>query len=196
MIFGLTGQIGAGKSTVAKILRKYGAVIVDADQIGRCLLEEDTAVKRSLVRSFGDGIVDRHGKINRSALAGIAFANEISRQALNRIVHPRLLKELGKQVKSALKSRRVVVIDAALLLEWGLDKKVDLVCAVRANKAMRLQRMIARGFGRADVLRRMQSQMLWSEFDKKADVVVSNSGNKTDLRRAITFIWKQIESQK
>jgi dephospho-CoA kinase len=194
MLIGLTGQIGAGKSTVAEILHKLGAAVVDADQIGRDLLEENNLVKRSLVRSFGEGIVNRHGKINRRALARVAFASEKSRQTLNSVVHPQLLRELRRQLKEGLMARKVVVIDAALLLEWGLNKKVDLVLAVRAPREIRLRRMIGKGFERTDILRRMRRQMTWSEFDKKADVVVSNAGSKADLRRAITFVWEQITS--
>jgi len=192
MLIGLTGQIGAGKSTVAKYLQRLGAVIVDADQIGRDLLDKNVAVKRSLVRSFGRNIVDRSGTINRRALALAAFETETSRKNLNRIVHPPLLKELRRKVRANLHANKIVVIDAALLLEWGLDKKVDSVVVVRAPLDIRLRRMIERGFARADVIRRMRRQMNWSEFDQRADVVISNSGKKTDLRRAVTFLWKQI----
>lgn len=192
MLIGLTGQIGAGKSAVANILKKLGAVIVDADQIGRDLLEQSSPVKRRLVQSFGQGILDRRGKIDRRALALAAFKTESSRQTLNRIVHPSLLKELGRQVKLGNKTKGIVVVDAALLLEWGLDKKVDLVLAVRAPREIRLRRMIDKGFTRADVLRRMRRQMTWNEFDRKADVVVSNTGTKVELRRAITFLWQHL----
>lgn len=192
MIIGLTGQIGAGKSSVAKYLQSMGAVVIDADKIGHDLLEENAAVKRSLMRSFGQGVAGRHGTINRRALAGIAFASEESRLKLNRIVHPQLLKELRRQVRANLKTRKVIVIDAALLLEWGLDKKVDLVLAVRAPREVRLRRMIEKGFARIDILRRMRRQKPWNEFDQKADVVILNAGSKADLRRAISFLWKQI----
>jgi dephospho-CoA kinase len=196
MFIGLTGQIGAGKSSVAAILQKHGAVIVDADQIGRDLLEQNATLKRRLVQSFGQGILDHRGKIDRRALALAAFKSETSRQTLNQIVHPRLLKELGRQVKLGNHTKQIVVIDAALLLEWGLDKKVDLVLAVRAPREIRLRRMINKGFTRTDILRRMRRQMTWKEFDQKADVVVSNAGSKAELRRAITFLWKRISPLK
>ena len=120
MLIGLTGQIGAGKSSVANIFAELGAVVVDADQIGRRILNTNLSVRKQLVRAFGTGVVTVGGKVNRSVVARAAFTSESARLKLNTIVHPHLLKELHRQVRVHLKTGKSVVIDAALLLEWSL----------------------------------------------------------------------------
>jgi dephospho-CoA kinase len=189
MLIGLTGQIGAGKTTVAKILKDMGAVIIDADRIGRDVLAHNPAVKRALVRTFGSQVIDKRGRINRRTVAAAAFANESCRGKLNQIVHPRLLRELHRQVKRRAKGGKTVVIDAALLLEWKIDRTVDAVIAVRAPAVMRLNRMVARGFERADIRRRMHLQLRWPEYRRRADVVITNNGNRAGLRRQVVASW-------
>ena len=194
MIIGLTGQIGAGKSTVAKFLGDLGSSIVDADQIGRRVLDTDKAVKRQLVKAFGQGVVTRSGKIDRRAVASAAFASASARRRLNRIVHPPLLKELHRQVRRQNKSGKIVVIDAALLLEWKLDRKVDFVIVVGASARLRLSRMVSRGFSKADIRRRMKLQLPWAAYRKRVDIVITNAGSKTELRRAVRYIWDHLHS--
>lgn len=192
MLIGLTGQIGAGKSAVADIFTKLGAVVVDADQIGRWVLETKVTVRRRLVRAFGPDVVTAGGRIKRQSVAKAAFARESARRQLNTIVHPHLLRELHRQVQRHLKAGDTVVIDAALLLEWKLDRKVDLVVVVRAPAKTRLARMTARGFEPADIRRRMKLQRSWAEFRKAADIVVTNDGPRTELRRQVTAVWRAL----
>lgn len=192
MLIGLTGQIGAGKTTVAKMFRDLGAVIVDADRIGRDVLAHNPTVKRALVRAFGSQVIDKRGWINRRAVAAAAFADESSRRKLNQIVHPHLLNELHRQVKGRGKGGRTIVIDAALLLEWKLNRTVDAVIAVRAPAATRLNRMVARGFERADIRRRMNLQLRWPEYRRRADVVITNNGNRAGLRRQVVAVWNRL----
>jgi dephospho-CoA kinase len=196
MIIGLTGPIGSGQSTVAKLLASKGAVVVDADQIGRDLLDSDAAIKKRLIRSFGESVVSAKGTIDRSALARMAFRSTAARAKLNKIVHPALIKEIRCQTKSAVGQNKVAVIDAALLLEWGMDRGVDLVIVVGAPKKLRLERLVSRGVTRADALRRMKQQASVRDFHKAADVFIGNSGTKYDLRKAVAFLWPQISRSK
>ncbi len=192
MLIGLTGPIGSGKSTVATMLAKWGAVVIDADQIGREVVANNRSVQQKLVSTFGPGVLSNSGEIDRESLAGVVFRTENSRSQLNRIVHPPLLRELGRQVKKANGRRKVVVIDAALLIEWGLNRKVDLVIVVGAPQRLRLERLTARGLRPSDAKKRMQRQPSPKVFHEAADVLLGNTGSKSDLRKAVRFLWDQL----
>ena len=195
MLIGLTGQIGAGKSSVAAIFADLGAVVVDADQIGRQVINTNLSVRKQLVRAFGPGVITAGGKVNRRAVAKAAFASESARLKLNEIVHTQLLRELHRQVRVHLKTGKPVVIDAALLLEWGLDRKVDCVVAVRAPADVRLARIASRGFERADIRRRMKLQRSWAEYRKAADIIIANDGSRTELRRRVIAAWRRLNTK-
>lgn len=176
MIIGLTGQIGAGKSSAARIFTRLGVTVIDADKIGRQVVGQSVSLRRQLAASFGSEILDRNGKLKRKKLAQLAFADESSRAKLNRLVHPHLLKELRKQVRSAKKKSSVVVIDAALLLNWEMDREVDLVLVIEAPKRIRMERLEQRGIDRQDALARQRLQFRSREFRKRADIVIINNG--------------------
>lgn len=174
------------------MLAKWGAVVIDADQIGREVVANNRSVQQKLVSTFGPGVLSNSGEIDRESLAGVAFRTENSRSQLNRIVHPPLLRELGRQVKKANGRRKVVVIDAALLIEWGLNRKVDLVIVVGAPQRLRLERLTARGLRPSDAKKRMQRQPSPKVFHDAADVLLGNTGSKSDLRKAVRFLWDQL----
>lgn len=192
MLIGLTGPIGSGKSTVASMLAKLGAIVIDADQIGRKVVANNWSVRRKLVSTFGPDILSNSGEVDRNSLARVAFRTETNRTRLNTIVHPLLLKELGRQVKRANGRRSVVVIDAALLIDWGLNRKVDLVIVVGAPQRLRLERLAARGLRPSDAKKRMQRQPSPKVFHAAADVLLANTGSKSDLRKAVRFLWDQL----
>ncbi len=193
MLIGLTGQIGAGKSTAARIFAQFGAAVVDADMIGRKVVEQSPTLLKKLVKRFGQGILSSPGKLNRKALAKVAFASPNSTRALNSLVHPYLLKELHRQVKQHSKRRKVVIIDAALLLDWRLDREVDWTIVITAPLALRTKRMSARGLSRAEVIARQKSQPSVATFRSRADFVVSNSGSSAELRRRLKKLWQTLQ---
>lgn len=194
MLLGLTGQIGAGKSTAARILAQFGAVIVDADMIGRQVVEQSPTLLKKLVKQFGRGILFPSGNLNRKALARVAFASPKSTRALNAIVHPYLLRELRRQVRLHLTRRKVVVIDAALLLDWRLDREVDQAIVITAPLAVRIKRMSGRGLSREDVVARQTSQPTLKAFRSRADYVVSNSGTVAELRHKLKKLWQTLQN--
>ncbi|MCD6249090.1 MAG: dephospho-CoA kinase [candidate division Zixibacteria bacterium] len=194
MIIGLTGQIGAGKTSAADIFRELGAIIVDADRIGRDVVEQSPALLKKLVKTFGEDIVGAKGKLRRKQLATVAFRDKDSRDKLNRLVHPYLLKELWRQVRAADRNR-LVVIDAALLLHWQMDRKVDFVLVIHAGLQIRLNRLRARGITREDALARQRAQLSFSEYQKKADRVILNNRTPAILRRKIIALFQQIVPQ-
>ncbi|MEW5795468.1 MAG: dephospho-CoA kinase [Candidatus Zixiibacteriota bacterium] len=192
MIVGLTGLIGAGKTTAAREFARLGAAVIDADRIGRDVVDKSAALRRSLMRAFGSDIVDGAGRIRRKQLAALAFADKRSRDKLNEVVHPHLLKELRRQVRNARNYHEIVVIDAALLLQWRLGRLIDFVLVVEASRESRLSRLVARGMSRPDALAREKMQLPRREFIRRADRVIRNNTTTDDLARKIQRLHAQL----
>jgi len=191
MKIGLTGQIGAGKSTVAAVFKSKGAVVIDADTIGKEAIQHNPSLLRQLVKVFGNGILTASGALNKLKLAGLAFADADSTAALNCLVHPHLLKELRRQIREGLKAGGIIVVDAALMHYWRLESEMDVTIVVSAPRRVRLQRMQERGISRADALKRDRAQLSFTEMRKRSDVVILNSGSRRDLRRRALQVWKR-----
>ena len=170
MLIGLTGQIGAGKSSVAGLLRELGATIIDADEIGKEVISDNPILLKQLVREFGDGILTRSGCLNTSALARRAFVDVRSTAALNRLVHPYLLNKLRRCMREHNKPGQIVVVDAALLHYWQLERELDLTITAYAPREMRLKRLWQRGIGRDDAKRRDKVQLPFAEMKRRSDV--------------------------
>ena len=185
MLIGITGQIGAGKTTAADILKAMGAVVIDADKIGRKVVETNPKLIQKLVRAFGPQILTPAGNLRRKKTAEIAFSNNKNRKLLNSLVHPYLLRELKKQIKRSLSKKQVVVIDAALLLDWKLDNLVDVTLVIGCSQEKRLARLIKRGLSRSNALARMKSQLPFRDYQKRADRVILNSSTKAAFKRKI-----------
>lgn len=186
MILGITGQIGSGKSTAAAILRQMGAAVIDADRIGKLVVNRDLQLRQKLVRQFGPDIIDAAGRLRRRYLARLAFANERSNRALNRLVHPALLKELKSRVRDQARRYNLVVIDAALLLDWNLDRFADHVLVLHASQEVRFDRLRRRGIDRADARARQKAQLPYAEYRRRSDTIILNSGTIADLKRKLT----------
>jgi len=195
MIIGLTGQIGAGKSTAARTMARLGAAVIDADRIGHEVVERSTALRRKLVRAFGSEIIDARGQVRRKKLAVLAFADRRAKATLNALVHPYLLKELRRRVRGPLRANSVVVIDAALLLYWHMDREVDFVLVIHASRAERLMRLKSKGLSSEDALARERAQLPYREFRKRADRVILNNGTPRDLERKISEWYRHLTVQ-
>lgn len=189
MTIGITGQIGAGKSSAASILAQLGAAVVDADLIGRQVVEQNRVLLNKLTREFGPTILSPTGQLRRKELARLAFVDEDGKRELDQLVHPYLLKELRRQIRELSKQYDVVVVDAALLLDWQLDRELDFVLVIHASQSIRTRRMLARGYSADDVLSRQNHQLAYSEYRRRADRVIFNGGTKYDLRKKLVRLW-------
>jgi len=190
-LLGITGQIGSGKSTAARILKSYGGIVVDADVIGRQVVDGSPQLLAMLAKQFGSDILSRSGKLDRRKVAARAFVDDKSRNALNRIVHPYLLKELCRQVEEARQSNAFVIVDAALLFDWDFDCKLDLSLVIHTSYETRLARMEAKGFDPADVQARMKMQLPFAVFRSRADHLILNNGSLRDLERKLSKFFKK-----
>ncbi|HWR84068.1 MAG TPA: dephospho-CoA kinase [Candidatus Deferrimicrobium sp.] len=192
MLIGVTGQIGAGKTTAAKILASFGAAIIDADAIGRQVVDNSRQLRARLAKQFGLQILTTNGAIRRRELARAAFANESTRQQLNELVHPYLLRELRRQMREQTRRYKVVVIDCALLLDWNLDKEMDVVIVIHAGEELRFKRLAGRGIGRQDARARQKAQLPFSEYRKRADRFILNNGTRRQLREKLKRVWAEL----
>lgn len=196
LLLGITGGIASGKTEVAKVFRKKGAIILPGDEIGRKIVESNKSVLRKLVKAFGQHIMRYDGTLNRQRLGEIAFSSARGRDKLNKIVHPHLLKELRRRIRGfKRKGKRVVVVDAALICEWGLEQELDSLVFVqsnRENKIRRLQRF--KGYSRKEALDRIRSQLSDSAKKSRADFVIKNNGSLAELRKGANRIWEAIIS--
>ena len=192
MVIGLTGLIGSGKSTAAQVFKANGFVIIDADQIGREVVNQNKELLAKLVKLFGRDILDKNNKLNRSQLAQKAFVNDHSRLKLNKAVHPYLLRELKAELSNLKKLKKNVVIDAALLLDWGMEKACDYVFLIHASEVTRRNRIIKRGISKEDFNARQKIQLPFRKQRAKADFCLMNRTTEKDLKRKIEYYLKMI----
>ena len=190
LVVGLAGGVGSGKSTVASFFKKKGARVVDADVIGHRVLERP-GVRAQLKKAWGEDIL-RNGRIDRAALARLVFRSQRSVDRLNRIVHPAILKEIARQIAGG---RPWMLLDAALLFEFGLDVLCDRVIFVSAPLACRIRRARAtRGWGKGELKRRERFQWPASYKEKRADYVVKNTGPKSRTEKQLRNIYHELRS--
>jgi dephospho-CoA kinase len=189
---GLTGGIGSGKSTVARMLAERGAVVVDADQISRELVEPGGAALAELVTEFGPRILRADGSLSRAELATMAFSDPRATERLNAIMHPLIGAEAQRRINDEPQAA-VVVYDMPLLVETGQEDLVDLVVVVDVPEEMQLDRAVRlRGLDEADVHRRMSVQASRADRLARADVVIDNSGGLAQTHEQVDQLWDRL----
>ncbi len=194
LLVGIGGNIGTGKTTVANELRRYGAKIIDADEIGKTLLRREGEEYKKLVAAFGKGILNKNGEIDRKALAQIAFSSRANLRKLNAIMHPPLLAKLKKEIEETKEG--LVVVDAALLFFWGLHKEMDISILMTAPDELRIKRMVRLGFTEEEVRRRLELQGRDTKYWSCADFVLENKGSLAELKRKIRALWNYFYSSR
>ena len=197
LVVGLTGGIGAGKSTFAALLAERGAQVVDADQIGRDALRPGRPAWHSVVSQFGDEIlVPGEMEVDRKRLAGVVFEDPRKLAALNAIVHPVILQRIADDLERLSGTDAIVVIDAALIAELGLKDSLDALIVVTTSRRERAERLVrARGMTLDDVNARMAAQASPQELEAQADVVVRNDGTLDDLAAEADRVWKLLQDR-
>ena len=185
---GLTGGIGAGKSTVSATFAECGGIIVDGDVIAREVVEPGTAGLAQLVDTFGDDILLPDGALNRPALAAKAFVDDEKRAKLNGIVHP-LVAHRREEILAAVHDDAVVVEDIPLLVETGLAPLFPLVVVVTADIESRVSRVVKRGMDETDARARIKAQAPEEQRRAIADVLLDNSGTQAELVETARDLW-------
>lgn len=188
---GLTGGIGAGKSTVSRAFAECGGVVVDGDVISREVVEPGTEGLAALVEHFGQEILLPDGALNRPALAAIAFSDEDKRKALNGIVHPLVARRRSELIDAAAEDA-VIVEDIPLLVESRMAPLFPLVVVVNADPEVRVRRLIDhRGFSEDDARARIAAQATEEQRRAVADVWLDNTGSEGRLVEQARDLWYQ-----
>jgi dephospho-CoA kinase len=186
---GLTGGVGSGKSTVARLLAEHGAVIIDADAIAREVVEPGTPGFAAVVEAFGSEMVGADDRLDRAKLAGIVFGDDEKRARLNAIVHP-LVGQRTVELAAAAPPDAVVVYDIPLLVEGNMATGFELVVVVEADRDLRIARLGERGMAEQDARERMAAQASDEQRRAVADVVVENNASLDDLKSAVDELWE------
>ncbi|OGC84654.1 MAG: dephospho-CoA kinase [candidate division Zixibacteria bacterium RBG_16_43_9] len=196
-IIGITGGIGSGKTEVAKVFKKMGAKILSGDEIGKEVVEENKSVLKKLIETFGEEILNRNKKLNRRKLGKIAFSSIENRDKLNTIVHPYLLSNLKKQIREhRKKGPGVVIVDAALIIEWGLQKELDYLILVESSFQNRIKRLKEySGYSQKEAINRIMAQIKDRTRRKYADYVIRNDKDLKELKKKVLFLWERLISK-
>lgn len=191
IVIGLTGQTGAGKSTVSAAMEKCGCGIIDADKISRELVEPKTDCLKMLTNAFGCDIINKDGSLNRKKLAEKAFSSKENTKLLNEITHPYIVKLTKQRIAEYFANGcDIVVFDAPQLFESGSDKLCDIIVSVIASQECRLERIILRdGISEEQALARMKVQLSEEYFRKHSDYIIDGEKDiKVVINEAAAFI--------
>jgi len=184
---GLVGRAGSGKTTVARVLAADGAEVIEADRIGHEVTDHDPEVRAALEREYGAGVYRPGGALDRAQVAARVFTDPAARARLDRLVHPGIVRRIHQRLDALAASgwQGVVLVDAALMLEWGMERDMDAVIAVVApDEVQRARLAAARGWSEEEAARRIAVQRSNQAFSDAADVTLENHGSEEALARA------------
>lgn len=194
-VIGLTGGIASGKSTVSKLLKDKGAVIIDADEISRQIMMPGQPAYHEVIKKFGTKILKDKDDIDRKKLGDIVFSNTTLLKTLNQITHPAIVDEIKKRLDYyRSRSEKVAVIDAALLLEVGLNLLVDEVWLVVVDEKTQIKRLMEREkiLTPKEAIERIKAQMPLEEKRRLADKIIDNSGDLEYTKKQVDKLWREI----
>jgi len=187
LVVGIGGNTGSGKTTVANELKRYGAKIIDADQVAGALLKKGTPEYKKLIKAFGKEILVKGDQIDRKALAARAFKSKATVKKLNAITHPAIAARIREDLEKTKKG--LVILDAALLFTVGLDKDMDVAILVTAPERLKVKRLVDSGLTRDQAKARLKLQEPDSRVWRRADFVLENKGSLAELRRKSRALW-------
>ena len=191
---GLTGGIGAGKSTAAEMLRKLGAYVVQADRLGHETYARGGSARRLVIERFGNGILSDNGDVDRASLARIVFGDNKERVALEGIVWPEIRKLISIRLAEAEASgAEVAVVEAAILLEAGWEDLFDQVWTVEAPSDVVRTRLMARqSMSASEADARLAAQLTSADRTARSSLVIENTGTVDELRSTVTAAYKNL----
>jgi dephospho-CoA kinase len=188
---GITGGIGSGKSAVCSFFAHLGVPVLYADEIAKELSSTDSTIRKKLVALLGELAFQTDGSLNRSFIASEIFANKELQKKVESIIHPRVEKEIERQIKElAHRGELIIIVEAALIYEAGLHKKLDAVIVVHADEFVRISRVRKRDVVSEDAVRsRMTAQLDAKTKLEKADYIIYNNGTLEELESKVRFLY-------
>lgn len=192
---GLTGGIASGKSTVSEAFARLGAKVLDADEVAREVVLPGKPAWTKLRHTFGSEFFHPDGRLNRSKLRRLVFADPEQRSRLNEIVHPEVMREIDFRFEQLTSSAEhaVVLVDVPLLIEVGVAHRFDKVVVVYANESVQVMRLMQRdGLSREEARQALSVQIDLREKAKKADFVIDNSGTPEETQAQVEKVWQEL----
>jgi dephospho-CoA kinase len=196
LLVGLTGGIGSGKSTVARMLEARGAAVFDADLLARQAIAPGTPGHDKVVERFGPNVLAPGGGIDREALAGIVFADPAARRDLEAIVHPEVRRMFAERSERYEDTDTVVVFSAPLLVETGMHTAFEVLMVVSAPVDTQVERLMRdRGMSEPTIRARIAAQLPLDAKAEVADVLVDNEGTIEDLEGQVDRVWEDLQAR-
>jgi len=197
VVIGIAGGIATGKTEVAKLFANRGAIIISGDELGREVVEESPEVLKELGEAFSEEILDEKGELDRRKLAQLAFHDPTSKQKLNEIIHPHLLEKLKGRLTQLRKKEKekLVVVDAALIPDWGIKDWLDYLVIVDCTYENQLQRLKERGLSEKEAKDRIVSQLSSERKRESADYLIENNGTLEELRQESEKLYLLIQER-
>jgi len=197
LVIGVTGSFGTGKSTVCQIMAELGAAVINADELGHELLQPESRTYNEVVKAFGDGILTEAKTIDRRKLAGLAFQSKDKQARLNSIMHPMITQTVQRLIEQHRQTgHKIVVLEAALLLEAGWKRVVDQVWVTVAPETVIVDRLKnQRGFKEQEIFARLNTQLNSTEKVKHADVVIDTDCSREELKAKVIELWQKLPPQ-
>jgi dephospho-CoA kinase len=196
LLVGLTGGIGSGKSTVARLLEKRGAVVFDADLLAREAVAPGTPGHAAVIERFGADVLAPGGELDREALASIVFADPSARRDLEQIVHPEVRRLFAEGSEAYRDTDRVVVFSAPLLVESGMHTAFEILVVVSATVATQIERLMRqRGMSEASIRARIDAQAPLEDKAAAADFIVDNEGTLDELESQVERLWNDLSAR-
>ena len=194
MVIGLTGGIASGKSTVSAKLKELGAAVIDADLLARDVVRKGEIAYNKIVQCFGEDILLPGGDIDRKKLGNIVFSDKEKLALLNSITHPEIINRMKERIQELkAEGARVIVVDAAILIEMGLHKYVDSVWVLSVDRETQMKRLVERDkFNYREAENRINSQFTNEVRKKYADVVIDNSKPIEEVEKRLEELWNNI----
>ena len=194
-VIGLTGSIGSGKSTVSGFFEKLGAIVIDADQVSRQVVEPGSPALKELTVAFGENILNPDGSLNRTLVAEIVFNSDEKRELLNSIIHPMIFNEINSTIEEYReKGTEIIILEAALILEKkGLIKLIDKLIVVSIDEETQKKRLEGRGdLSKEQINARINSQLINNEKIKHADYIIDNNQDLVNTREQVRELWDKL----
>ena len=196
LLVGLTGGIGSGKSTVARLLEKRGAVVFDADLLAREAVEPGTPGHAAVIERFGADVLAPGGELDREALASIVFADPSARRDLEAIVHPEVRRLFAEGSEAYRDTDSVVVFSAPLLVETGMHTAFEVLVVVSATVATQIERLMhQRGMSEPSIRARIDAQAPLEDKAAAADFLVDNEGSLDELESQVDRLWNDLSAR-
>lgn len=196
LLVGLTGGIGSGKTTVARMLEARGAIVFDADLLARDAVEPGTPGYRQVVERFGPNVLAPEGGIDRGALAALVFADPAARRDLEAILHPEIRRLFAESTEAYRETDAVVVFSAPLLVETGMHTAFEVLVVVSAPVEMQVRRLMRdRGMSESAVRDRIAAQLPLEEKAEAADILIDNDGTLEELEGQVDRLWTELRAR-